>query len=194
MAAARAWRTARNARTLAHRRGLFRRFGLSNYSSWQVRALDRTVPLPVAACAVGATGAGDIPLLPIPRLCPAHGVPRYACIYVCLASHTPSMRARHRAGMYNALTRAVEAELLPALRRCGIAFYAFNPLCGGILAGRCAKLQCECCPLPHALVGLSCFPCAFLSVRHSYSDEAAPPSGSSRFFGCETADRCACCS
>ena len=39
-------------------------------------------------------------------------------------------------GMYNALTRDVEAELLPLLRERGIAFYAYNPLAGGLLTGK----------------------------------------------------------
>ena len=37
--------------------------------------------------------------------------------------------------MYNALTRGIEAELLPALKRFNISFYAYNPLAGGILTG-----------------------------------------------------------
>lgn len=39
-------------------------------------------------------------------------------------------------GMYNAVTREVERELLPALRSLGMKFYAYNPLAGGILTGR----------------------------------------------------------
>eukprot|EP00048_Salpingoeca_helianthica_P022998 m.21628 g.21628 ORF g.21628 m.21628 type:complete len:326 (-) comp8117_c0_seq2:42-1019(-) len=39
-------------------------------------------------------------------------------------------------GMYNAITRDVERELFPALRTLGIAFYAYNPLAGGLLTGR----------------------------------------------------------
>ncbi|CAM9937652.1 unnamed protein product, partial [Chrysoparadoxa australica] len=39
-------------------------------------------------------------------------------------------------GMYNMVTRAVEAELLPALRAVGMRFNAYNPLAGGILTGR----------------------------------------------------------
>ena len=39
-------------------------------------------------------------------------------------------------GMYNALTRDVETELLPCLRHLGISFYAYNPLAGGLLTGR----------------------------------------------------------
>ena len=38
--------------------------------------------------------------------------------------------------MYNAVTRDVEAELLPCLRHLGISFYAYNPLAGGLLTGR----------------------------------------------------------
>ncbi|KKY37094.1 putative aldo keto reductase [Diaporthe ampelina] len=39
-------------------------------------------------------------------------------------------------GVYNALHRAVEPELLPALKHYGIAFYAYNPLAGGFLTDR----------------------------------------------------------
>uniref|UniRef100_T2MHU9 Aflatoxin B1 aldehyde reductase member 3 n=1 Tax=Hydra vulgaris TaxID=6087 RepID=T2MHU9_HYDVU len=39
-------------------------------------------------------------------------------------------------GMYNALTRDVELELFPALRKLGIRFYVYNPLAGGLLTGR----------------------------------------------------------
>lgn len=33
-------------------------------------------------------------------------------------------------GMYNSITRTVESELFPALRRLGMNFYAYNPLAG----------------------------------------------------------------
>ncbi|CAN0295964.1 unnamed protein product, partial [Scytosiphon promiscuus] len=39
-------------------------------------------------------------------------------------------------GMYNAMTREVERELLPALKRLGMRFYAYNPLAGGLLSGK----------------------------------------------------------
>jgi len=39
-------------------------------------------------------------------------------------------------GMYNAITRDVERELLPALKCLGIRFYAYNPLAGGFLSGK----------------------------------------------------------
>ncbi|XP_065903166.1 aflatoxin B1 aldehyde reductase member 2-like isoform X2 [Dysidea avara] len=38
-------------------------------------------------------------------------------------------------GMYNAVTRMVEGELLPCLRHFNIRFYAYNVLGGGILTG-----------------------------------------------------------
>lgn len=39
-------------------------------------------------------------------------------------------------GMYNAITRDVERELFPALKKCNMSFYAYNPLCGGLLTGK----------------------------------------------------------
>jgi len=39
-------------------------------------------------------------------------------------------------GMYNAITREVEKELLPALKALGMRFYAYNPLAGGFLTGK----------------------------------------------------------
>ena len=39
-------------------------------------------------------------------------------------------------GVYNAFSRKVEDELFDALRRLGIRFYAYNPLAGGIMAGK----------------------------------------------------------
>ena len=41
--------------------------------------------------------------------------------------------------MYNAITRAIEPELMPALRRLGMSFYAYNPLAGGVLTGKHSK-------------------------------------------------------
>jgi len=39
-------------------------------------------------------------------------------------------------GMYNAITRDVEKELLPVLHEFNIKFYIYNPLAGGILTGK----------------------------------------------------------
>lgn len=43
-------------------------------------------------------------------------------------------------GLYNSLVRTAEEELLPVLRKHGIAYYTYNPLAGGLYAG---KLQQE---------------------------------------------------
>ena len=39
-------------------------------------------------------------------------------------------------GLYNALSRNIEHELIPAARYLGVSLYAFNPLAGGILTGK----------------------------------------------------------
>jgi len=39
-------------------------------------------------------------------------------------------------GMYNAITRDVERECIPACRHFGLDFIAYNPLAGGMLTGR----------------------------------------------------------
>jgi aflatoxin B1 aldehyde reductase len=44
-------------------------------------------------------------------------------------------------GRYNAITRDVEGELLPAARNFGIRFYAYNPLAGGLLTGRYSQIS-----------------------------------------------------
>ncbi len=46
------------------------------------------------------------------------------------------VRPRIYQGMYNALTRALEEELVPCCRHYGIDIVAYNPLAGGILTGR----------------------------------------------------------
>ena len=39
-------------------------------------------------------------------------------------------------GLYNGLSRKIENELFPALRKLGMRFYAYNPLAGGLLTGK----------------------------------------------------------
>lgn len=46
-------------------------------------------------------------------------------------------------GIYHALQRSVEAELLPCLRHYGVALYAFQPLAGGFLTGRYRRDQTD---------------------------------------------------
>ncbi len=42
-------------------------------------------------------------------------------------------------GLYNAISRKLEPELVPALRRLGLRLYAYNPLAGGLLTGKHAS-------------------------------------------------------
>jgi len=44
-------------------------------------------------------------------------------------------------GVYHALNRHAEAELLPALRTLGIRFYVYNPLAAGLLTGRYKSMK-----------------------------------------------------
>jgi aflatoxin B1 aldehyde reductase len=46
------------------------------------------------------------------------------------------VRPRIYQGMYNALTRALEEELLPCCRHYGIDIVVYNPLAGGLFSGR----------------------------------------------------------
>ncbi|CAK7205256.1 hypothetical protein SEUCBS139899_008023 [Sporothrix eucalyptigena] len=46
-------------------------------------------------------------------------------------------------GMYNALRRNIEEELLPLLRKHRCAFYAYSPLAGGFLTGKVTKAREE---------------------------------------------------
>jgi aflatoxin B1 aldehyde reductase len=38
--------------------------------------------------------------------------------------------------MYNAVTRSIEVDLIPACRKLGISLRIYNPLAGGMLTGR----------------------------------------------------------
>lgn len=44
-------------------------------------------------------------------------------------------------GVYNPLTRKAETELNDCLNHYGLRFYAYNPLCGGLLTGRYGKYE-----------------------------------------------------
>ena len=44
-------------------------------------------------------------------------------------------------GVYNPLTRRAEAELNDCLNNFGMRFYAYNPMCGGLLTGRYGKFE-----------------------------------------------------
>jgi len=44
-------------------------------------------------------------------------------------------------GIYNPLTRRAEAELNDCLNHYGLRFYAYNPMCGGLLSGKYGKFE-----------------------------------------------------
>lgn len=44
-------------------------------------------------------------------------------------------------GVYNPLTRRAETELNDCLNHYGIRFYAYNPMCGGLLTGRYVRFE-----------------------------------------------------
>lgn len=79
--------------------GYFKRFGISNYMSWEVAE--------------------------IVTLCRERG-------YIQPTAYQ---------GLYNAIHRGVEPELLPCLRKFGISFYEFNPLGGGFFTGRYSRMD-----------------------------------------------------
>lgn len=39
-------------------------------------------------------------------------------------------------GMYNAITRGIETELIPVCRRHGIDIVVYNPIAGGLFSGK----------------------------------------------------------
>ncbi|XP_061640008.1 aflatoxin B1 aldehyde reductase member 3 [Phyllopteryx taeniolatus] len=55
---------------------------------------------------------------------------------VCLCKQNNWIAPTVYQGMYNAITRQVETELLPCLRYFGMKFNAYNPLAGGLLTGK----------------------------------------------------------
>ena len=71
------------------------------------------------------------------------GLSNYAAWEVCHIHHLCAahgfVKPTVYQGMYNGITRDVERELLPCLRALGMRFYAYNPLCGGLLA--CARAR-----------------------------------------------------
>jgi aryl-alcohol dehydrogenase-like predicted oxidoreductase len=44
-------------------------------------------------------------------------------------------------GMYNAITRSLEQELIPACHRYGLDVVVYNPIAGGLFSGRLISLN-----------------------------------------------------
>jgi aflatoxin B1 aldehyde reductase len=106
--------------------------GSQSVDLWYLHAPDRSVPIEATLRGVhdlfkegkfkrwGVSNYMAWEVAAICELCRAHAYP------------LPSVYQ----GVYNALHRSIEAELLPCLRHYNISFYAFNPLAGGWLTGR----------------------------------------------------------
>ncbi|KAH7139762.1 NADP-dependent oxidoreductase domain-containing protein [Dactylonectria estremocensis] len=77
-----------------YKEGYFKRFGISNYMSWEVAQISE----------------------------------------ICIRNDW--IRPTVYQGVYNALHRAIEPELMTCLRKYGMSLYAFQPLAGGFLTGR----------------------------------------------------------
>jgi len=104
---------------------------------WYLHAPDRTVPYEVTLKAVND--------LHREGYFKRFGVSNYAAwevaeiVGICKANDYIQPTAYQ--GIYNAIHRAVEPELLPCLRKFGISFYEFNPLAGGFFTGRYTSLD-----------------------------------------------------
>lgn len=75
------------------------------------------------------------------------GLSNYAAWQVAeiveLCKHNDWIQPTVYQGMYNALTRDVERELLPCLANYNISFYVYNPLAGGMLTGKHASVDAQ---------------------------------------------------
>jgi len=106
--------------------------GCTRVDLWYLHAPDRSVPLQETLSAVASLHAqGKFS---------RWGISNYmswevAAICELCRANGWALPAVYQ-GVYNALHRTVEAELLPCLRYYGVAFYAFDPLAGGWLTGR----------------------------------------------------------
>jgi aflatoxin B1 aldehyde reductase len=55
---------------------------------------------------------------------------------VMTCQHNGWVRPTVYQGMYNAITRSIEAELIPACRRYNLDLVVYNPIAGGLFSGR----------------------------------------------------------
>ncbi|KAJ3934779.1 MAG: Aldo/keto reductase [Lentinula lateritia] len=96
--------------------GRFEIFGLSNYAAWEVS---------VCTSVLGRKSFHFYQVAEIVGICKAKGyvVPKVYQV------------------MYNAVTRAMEAELLPCARKFGLRLVIYNPLAGGLFAGKVTSLD-----------------------------------------------------
>ncbi|KAJ6596843.1 Aldo/keto reductase [Mycena vulgaris] len=86
--------------------GYYEIFGLSNFASWEASFMQRN-----------ETGR---PVAEIVSICKTKGW----------------IEPKIYQAMYNAITRAIEPELVPCCRKFGIRLVVYNPLAGGLFAGK----------------------------------------------------------
>lgn len=118
--------------------GSLRRLGLESVDVFYLHFPDASTPIEeaVRACAelhsegrFGELGVSNFPLSLIEEMIP-----------VCDRLGCP--RPTVFEGVYNALSRKAEGELIPALDGMGMRFNAYNPLAGGMLTGKYRSI-CE---------------------------------------------------
>jgi aflatoxin B1 aldehyde reductase len=97
-----------------HKQGKFKRWGVSNFMAWE--------------------GSSSLHL-PLHILILTYNAKTVATICEICRSNSYPLPSVYQ-GVYNALHRTIEAELLPCLRHYNMSFYAFNPLAGGWLTDR----------------------------------------------------------
>jgi aflatoxin B1 aldehyde reductase len=110
---------------------------VSSLEMWYLHGPDRTVPYEETLRVVND--------LYKERFFKRFGISNYAAwevaeiVGICKANGYIQPTAYQ--GIYNAVHRSVEPELLPCLRKFGISFYEFNPLAGGFFTGRYSSLD-----------------------------------------------------
>ncbi|KAF9069682.1 Aldo/keto reductase [Rhodocollybia butyracea] len=101
-----------------YKEGRFEIFGLSNFASWEVAEI------------VGICKANKYVL---PRIYQAF------VLSGCYVEQPLTVLPEFR--MYNAITREIEPELVPCLRKFGLRLVIYNPLAGGFFAGKIASVE-----------------------------------------------------
>ncbi|KAH7405998.1 NADP-dependent oxidoreductase domain-containing protein [Phaeosphaeria sp. MPI-PUGE-AT-0046c] len=106
--------------------------GTESVDVWYLHAPDRSVPIAETLACVNELyragkfkrwGVSNFMAWEVAQIC-----------QICTANSYPLPSIYQ--GMYNALHRTIESELLPCLRAYNMSFYAFNPLAGGWLTDR----------------------------------------------------------
>lgn len=112
--------------------GSLRRLGLNKVDVFYLHFPDASTPIEetVRACAelhsegkFSELGVSNFPLFLVEEMVP-------------LCDRVGCPRPTVFEGVYNALSRKAEAELIPALDGLGMRFNAYNPLAGGMLTGK----------------------------------------------------------